>query len=318
MKINASWKHAASLVLLFAAQSAFAQETVTINFDGTGAEAGITGPGTGDFTFMGSSWTGGENRSQGVGALYASGAYSFHADVPANNNMATVVFDPPVTDVEFFYVHGAATPAGSAEAFNGSGGSLGTIATNSATFFGDPANFVSFDTNEPIAMIQFNGGAVDNFSYTAAAGGFDFQMVEGSWLNPEVTGSGILFDYGASLNQMFVTWVTHTVDRMTPVEPAADEIGFAGHRWVNALLDLEGNVASGDMFVVEGGQFDTPPNATQRSRVLGHITVTFNDCNSGTFEYTFDAPVNRSGSFDIVQLEGFVSPTFVCGDMAAQ
>ena len=292
-------------------QNAHAQDPVTLLFEGTGAETGITGNGATDFTFMGSSWSGGFTATQGITALYASGRFSYHVD----NGQAAVVFDPPVTDVNFFYVHGGGFGQGTATAFASDGSNLGSDTSNAATFFNDSNNFVSFDTAEPIAMITFDGGVIDDFTYTATtpAVDFDFQTVEGSWLNPNVVGSGILFDYGPSLDRMFVTWVTHSVERQQPVDPApADDIGFTGHRWVNALLEFDGNVASGDLFVVEGGQFDTPANDTQRSRVVGSITVTFTDCNNGHLEYSFDAPVNLSGAFDIIQLESFVSPGFSC------
>jgi hypothetical protein len=316
---HTSTKLAAALALLLA-QAAWAQEdnSVTIIFEGTGAEAGIISGNTTDFDFMGSSWSGGFVATQGIGALYASGRFSYHVD----DTVATVVFDPPVSEAEFFYVHGGNFGQGTATAFGTSGNMLGSVSSLAATRFNDPNNFVEFEnTNEPIAMIQFDGGVIDNFEFTPTTGGgggddFDFQSVEGSWLNDAVRGSGILFDYGPSIDQMFVTWVTHTVDREIPTDPPpADDIGFTGHRWVNALLTLDGNVATGDMFVVEGGQFDTPADDNQRSRVIGNITVTFSSCNSGVFEYTFDAPINRSGSFDIVQLESVVSPGFSCGEM---
>lgn len=312
MKLNKNWNLAGLLSILLA-QGAMAQEAVTITFEGSGAEAGIITNNTRDFTFMGSSWAGGFVATQGIGALYASGRFSYHVD----NGSATVVFDPPVSDVRFFYVHGGNFGPGSATAFSSNATNLGSVSSNQATSRNDPNNFESFNTDQAIAMIQFNGGVIDDFSFTpAAAADFDFQSVEGSWLNPEVTGSGILFDYGPSIDRMIVTWVTHSLTRQTPVDPPpADDIGFAGQRSINALLELNGNVASGEMFIVEGGQFDTPATAEQRSRVVGNISVTFTDCNSGHLEYSFDAPVNRSGSFDIVQLESVVSPSFTCGDM---
>ncbi|GAB4200867.1 MAG: hypothetical protein Tsb002_37220 [Wenzhouxiangellaceae bacterium] len=300
------------MVFTLMAGAAQAQE-VTLFFDGTGIEAGTTGPGAGNFSFAGSTWSGGLIRTQGVLGLYASGAFSYHAP-------ATVTFDRPMTDVRFFYVHGSGNAPGTAIARDANGAEVGRVNTRLRSLFADPNNFVEFDSDTPILSVEFSNGVIDNFSYRPADDivDFDFQSVEGSWLNPQVVGSGILFDYGPSIDMMIVTWVTHSLMREIPQDPPpGDDIGFSGQRSLNALLSLQGNTGSGRLFIVEGGQFDTPPDGNQRTREVGDISVQFSGCNAGVVDYSIDNPP-LSGSFDIVQLESVVSNGFVCGDDGGQ
>lgn len=152
-----------SLALVFAAASPLAaQTTVTIFFDGEGDEIGITDPGTTDFSFMGSNWTGGIVDSAGILPLYASGSFSYHID-PAGGE---VTFDEPMDSVEFFFVHGFGFLAGTATAFDADDNPIGEVDSNKATEFADPANFVALDPDAAIARIEFSGGVIDNFTFT--------------------------------------------------------------------------------------------------------------------------------------------------------
>ena len=154
------------LTLLLSGGAA-AQESVTINFEGLGDQPGS---GDTDFSFMGSNWSGGEVETQGLAQLYSSGAFAYH---PEPN--ATVTFDEPIDRVEFFWVHGGSAAPGTATAFNGSGDMLGSVDSNEATFFNDPANFETFDPSDAIARIEFSNGVIDDFTFvtggsTAAPG----------------------------------------------------------------------------------------------------------------------------------------------------
>ena len=148
--------------LLAAANVTTAQTTTTIFFDGTGAEAGITTPGTTDFSFMRSNWSGGVVSTEFITPLYASGDFSYEIDVMGG----VVTFDDPVDSVDFFFVHGFGFSAGTATAFDGSGTPIGSVNSNAATVFAAPSNFVMLDPSEPIARIEFSGAVIDNFSYT--------------------------------------------------------------------------------------------------------------------------------------------------------
>ena len=152
-----------TFMILFAAVGpATAQTTVTIFFDGEGEEMGITDPGTTDFSFMGSNWTGGIVDSQGILPLYASGFFSYHIDLAGGE----VTFDEPIDSVEFFFVHGFDFPSGTATAFDADDNPIGEVDSNEATFFADPANFVTLDPDAGIVRIEFTGGIIDNFTFT--------------------------------------------------------------------------------------------------------------------------------------------------------
>ncbi len=154
---------AVGLIILSAGVGpATAQTTVTIFFDGEGDEIGITDPGTTDFSYQGSNWTGGIVDSQGILPLYASGFFSYHIDL----NGGEVTFDEPLDSVEFFYVHGFGFAEGTATAFDADDNVIGEVDSNEATFFADPRNFETMDPDEGIARIEFSGAIIDNFTFT--------------------------------------------------------------------------------------------------------------------------------------------------------
>lgn len=142
---------------------------------------------------------------------------------------------------------------------------------------------------------------------------FDFSLAVGAWLNPNTDGEGILFDYSASLERLFGTWFTFTLQAVEPVNPPAMEIGFDGQRWMTTLMTLNGNTASGPLRARQGGAFDMPPTASESSAEVGQFTVEFSACDLGHVTYTIDS-ANVSGAFDIEPLEKVVNPDgFSCG-----
>ncbi len=141
-----------------------ARGQVTIFFDNGGAESGITTPGTMGFSFMGSNWTGGVVGTEGIFELYASGRFSYEI-LPGGG---AVTFDNPVASVRFFYVHGFRFAAGTATAFDAENNVVASASSRQATSFGDPSNFITFDSASPIARIEFSAAVIDNFAFTAA------------------------------------------------------------------------------------------------------------------------------------------------------
>ena len=139
--------------------------TTTIDFDGTGAESGITGAGVTSFTYQGASFSGGTIFAASQSALLASGALAYNA----TSGSAQVNFSLPISSVTFFYVSGDGFAAGTATAFGPDGTNLGSVNSKTVTTKDDPNNFVTLTFAEPIAQITFSGGVVDNFSFTTAA-----------------------------------------------------------------------------------------------------------------------------------------------------
>ena len=139
--------------------------TSTIDFDGTGAESGITGAGVSSFTYQGASFSGGTIFAASQSALLASGALAYNA----TSGSAQVNFSLPISSVTFFYVSGDGFAAGTATAFGPDGSTLGSVTSKTVTTRDDPANFVTLSFAEPIAQITFSGGVIDHFSFTTVA-----------------------------------------------------------------------------------------------------------------------------------------------------
>jgi hypothetical protein len=157
---------AAGLALTVAAVTSGSQAPaqVAIRFDNSGAERGITVPGTREFVLMGSAWSGGVVATERRTPLYASGQFSY--EVGAGG--ATVTVDTPVAEVTLFYVHGLGFAAGSATAFDPAGAMVEMAASRPATVFADPGNFVTLRGAPTIARVAFSAGVIDGFTFTAA------------------------------------------------------------------------------------------------------------------------------------------------------
>lgn len=126
----------------------------------------FTQSGSTQFSEGGANFQGGEISVLGDSRLYASGSFSY----VLGNNPGTITFDNPATSVQFFYVSQSTAGAFTAEAFDSQGNSLGSVSSNAPTSFGDPANFVSFESGVAIARIQLSGGIIDNFSFSTGGG----------------------------------------------------------------------------------------------------------------------------------------------------
>lgn len=291
-----------TVMALVCASVTAAAQTVTINFDNQGDESGVTTAGTSEFDFMGSSWTGGVIRTQGIPALYASGAFSY--EVP--EGPATVVFDQPASGIEFFFVHGGSVGEGTATAFDANGVALASASSSAGTQFGDPDNFVSFDTEEPIMAVEFDGGIVDNFTYTLSdAFSADFRLFDGNWVNADDafigSSQGFAFDYLQDFQLLFVAWFTYTTMPEMPSDEMPMDVGAPGNRWLTAQLEVAGNTASGDLFATRGGEFEAPRTDFQETVPVGTMTVEFTACNRATVSYSIDEP-SLAREFEVMPL----------------
>jgi hypothetical protein len=68
-------------------------------------------------------------------------------------------------------------------------------------------------------------------------------------------------------------------------------LGESGHRWLTALGAIEGARAELGVFLAQGGAFDSsdPPIQQPQARV-GTMTIEFDDCVSGTVDYSLTSP----------------------------
>lgn len=140
---------------------ASAQRNNLLQFDATGTESGITIPGTSDFQLLGANWMGGSVAIAAAAELTASGQTMYDASA----GTAAVSFDHLADSATFFFVHGSGVPAGEATAYDGNDNAVATVSSQPATSPADPANFISLNSIEPIARIEFSGGAIDSFLF---------------------------------------------------------------------------------------------------------------------------------------------------------
>ncbi len=303
-------KFNAIAVLILGMSSAFAQDSTIITFEGMGLETGVTVPGATTFSYMGSSWSGGKVQTLSIPTLYSSGRFSYIV----GQGGAVVTFDPPVVDVHFFFASGGPVDPGTARAFDSNEVEVGMVST---------PGFKSFSTATPIARVTFQGGAIDDFIFTAATTPpppppppplepIDFSLVEGNWLNPGTNRQGLMFDYGPSLNLLFMAWFTYTLDAVIPMNPPGAGIDGFGQRWLISVMTLDGNTATGPLIVNEGSAFDQPPPGTFRTREIGTITIEFTACDEAMVTYQIDDPplINQ---YPIIPLEKSANPSgFSC------
>ncbi len=145
------------LVLAVAAPAIAEATSVTIFFDNEGPEAGITALGTTDFSFMGSTWTGGVIHPVGLpGHSYAV------APKGGGEVAAWVTFDEPVDSVEFtLFGFTAVIAEGFATAFDADDNPIESVHTGAGVDL-----VVRLDPDIPIARIGFLVGFIDNFTFT--------------------------------------------------------------------------------------------------------------------------------------------------------
>jgi len=124
-----------------------------------------------------------------------------------------------------------------------------------------------------------------------------FQMNPGlndAWFNPATEGQGFFVTVFPDLNVVLLAWFTY--DTTLPPPTTSANLGDPGHRWLTAIGPIEGNRAVLEIEIASGGLFDDP---TLVGRAIdGSITLTFDNCNSGTVDYDIQS-INRQGSVPI-------------------
>lgn len=142
--------------------------STTIFFDAEGPEEGVTEVGVQSFSYAGTTWFQGavaEIVTAPGPEFVASGNAAYQ--IFSTDLGAFLTFDEPVDSARFFYVHdGVQVLHGHAEVRDADGGKLAFIESRVATVFGAPANLIVFNPPNPIPQIDFQGGIVDNFTFT--------------------------------------------------------------------------------------------------------------------------------------------------------
>lgn len=115
-----------------------------------------------------------------------------------------------------------------------------------------------------------------------------------AWYNPDTSGQGFFVTVFPDLGFLSLAWFTY--DTELPNEDDNANLGSAGHRWLTALGDINGNKSVMDINIASGGIFDSPSDVVDMTD--GTITLTFDDCNSGTVEYNIPS-IDMQGTIPI-------------------
>jgi hypothetical protein len=103
-----------------------------------------------------------------------------------------------------------------------------------------------------------------------------------AWFDPETAGQGFQINVFPAKGQIFLTWFTFDTER--PSSDVQAHLGEPGHRWLTAQGPYEGTGAVLDVWISEGGIFDSDVPAPYL-RPDGQITLEFSTCHEGTLAY---------------------------------
>lgn len=120
-----------------------------------------------------------------------------------------------------------------------------------------------------------------------------------AWYNPVTDGQGFFVTVYPDAGLIFLSWFTY--DTTLPPEGATANLGDPGHRWLTAVGTYAGNQAVLNVTFTSNGLFDTPTEVVNSSDGQGTITLTFDDCLSGTVEYDL-TPIDQAGTVPIVRI----------------
>lgn len=113
------------------------------------------------------------------------------------------------------------------------------------------------------------------------------KSLAGAWFDPATDGQGMFIDVYDDRNLMFVGWYTYDLSR--PVDGTA-QLGEPGHRWLTAFGTVDVAKAELDVYLAEGGAFDSANPPVGEQTVVGSLTVEFSGCSSATADYSLTTP----------------------------
>jgi len=133
-------------------------------------------------------------------------------------------------------------------------------------------------------MITGNGPGCESLAGILAIAPLSFinAGLSDAWFYPATSGQGFFVHVFPEIRQVFLGWFTYETER--PPEGVTAILGEPGHRWLTAQGEFLGAEALLQVWVTEGGVFDSElPGPTQHSD--GEIFLEFSTCNAGTVSY---------------------------------
>lgn len=104
-----------------------------------------------------------------------------------------------------------------------------------------------------------------------------------AWFNALTAGQGFFITVFPEIGAIFLAWFTYDTER--PAEGVIAFLGEPGHRWLTAFGTYEGNIASLDIELTEGGVFDSGEPMPVQDPSYGTIEIEFIDCNNAILRY---------------------------------
>jgi sugar lactone lactonase YvrE len=154
-------------------------------------------------------------------------------------------------------------------------------------------NFVSSRSgglNTPNAVVIRNDNTGNVFQINAG--------LNDAWYDSDTDGQGFFITVFPDLGYVSLAWFTYDTE-LPPIDAVAN-LGDAGHRWITAIGPITDNKVMMNITMTSGGIFDTSTEIerTDPAGSDGALTLTFDDCNSGTIDYDITS-INRQGTVPI-------------------
>jgi sugar lactone lactonase YvrE len=154
-------------------------------------------------------------------------------------------------------------------------------------------NFVSSRSgglNTPNAVVIRNDNTGNVFQINAG--------LNDAWYDSDTDGQGFFITVFPDLGYVSLAWFTYDTE-LPPIDAVAN-LGDAGHRWITAIGPITDNKVMMNITMTSGGIFDTSTEIerTDPAGSDGTLTLTFDDCNSGTIDYDITS-INRQGTVPI-------------------
>ena len=119
-----------------------------------------------------------------------------------------------------------------------------------------------------------------------------------AWFDPLTDGQGFFIIVWEDIQTVFLSWFTYDTER--PPEDVTAILGEPGHRWLTAQGAYDGDTATLEVNLTEGGVFDSATPAPAPAQPVGSITITWSGCNTGFLSYSLpdlglsgDIPIER-------------------------
>ncbi len=124
--------------------------------------------------------------------------------------------------------------------------------------------------------------------------------ISDAWYAPATAGQGFFIIVWPQSGLMFLSWFTYDSER--PPADVSAMIGDPGHRWLTAQGPFAGDTADLDVYLSQGGTFDSAEPPVAAPTLVGSISITWTGCNAA--DLTYDLPA--LGLSGIIPIERIV------------